>query len=31
MTANLAILFEPDGYVLAGPKLMGRQSQGMDS
>jgi glycosyltransferase involved in cell wall biosynthesis len=28
MTANLAILFEPDGYVLAGPKLMGRQSAG---
>jgi glycosyltransferase involved in cell wall biosynthesis len=27
-TANLAILFEPDGYVLEGPKLMGRQSAG---
>jgi alpha-maltose-1-phosphate synthase len=25
---NIAILFEPDGYVLEGPKLMGRQSAG---
>jgi starch synthase len=25
---NAAILFEPDGYVLDGPKLMGRQSAG---
>jgi starch synthase len=26
--ANVAILFEPDGYVLSGPKLMGRQAAG---
>ena len=25
---NAAILFEPDGYVLSGPKLMGRQAAG---
>ena len=25
---NAAILFEPDGYLLTGPKLMGRQSAG---
>ena len=25
---NAAILFEPDGYVLDGPKLMGRQAAG---
>ena len=25
---NAALLFEPDGYVLDGPKLMGRQSAG---
>jgi len=26
--ADAAILFEPDGYVLSGPKLMGRQAAG---
>ncbi len=26
--ANAAILFEPDGYLLSGPKLMGRQAAG---
>ena len=26
--ANAAILFEPDGYVMSGPKLMGRQAAG---
>lgn len=26
--SNAAVLFEPDGYVLDGPKLMGRQSAG---
>ena len=25
---NAAIFFEPDGYVLSGPKLMGRQAAG---
>src|SRR5215470_16119485 len=25
---NAAILFEPDGYVISGPKLMGRQMAG---
>lgn len=25
---DIAVLFEPDGYVLEGPKLMGRQSAG---
>lgn len=28
MSANAVILFEPDGYVLDGPKLMGRQAAG---
>lgn len=27
-SANAAILFEPDGYLLDGPKLMGRQAAG---
>ena len=27
-TADIAIVFEPDGYVLEGAKLMGRQSAG---
>lgn len=26
--SNAAILFEPDGYLLSGPKLMGRQAAG---
>jgi alpha-maltose-1-phosphate synthase len=26
--ANAAILFEPDGYTLTGPRLMGRQAAG---
>src|ERR1700694_2739907 len=28
MPASAAILFEPDGYLLTGPRLMGRQSAG---
>ena len=28
MAANAVIQFEPDGYVIDGPKLMGRQAAG---
>jgi glycosyltransferase involved in cell wall biosynthesis len=28
MTTNAAIFFDPDGYLLTGPKLMGRQAAG---
>ena len=26
--ANAAVLFEPDGYLLSGPRIMGRQAAG---
>lgn len=26
--STAAIFFEPDGYILSGPKLMGRQAAG---